>query len=243
MGLPALPALSNESIYLADSDAVPLEWRNAMEYMLRSRDQTIKPRDAEKPSDSTITRFCLATRLKWESLHMLIYLVRTRKTTLCYDTHGFIDKEDESTKHTKLRTRKAWSIETSYRKLLQKIAACAGDTIEKLQGTDILIRCKRSERDPSATTTTKDGRSFCYLGFTTEEGQPQLAWIETTPSFELHHLSPKPMIINPASCCHKEGCTINTSLLQCARCQNVFYCSRQHQKEEWVEHKLVCKPL
>ena len=37
-------------------------------------------------------------------------------------------------------------------------------------------------------------------------------------------------------------CSVNpdVALSSCARCQFVFYCSRECQKADWVKHKLVC---
>lgn len=31
------------------------------------------------------------------------------------------------------------------------------------------------------------------------------------------------------------------NLLKCGRCKNSFYCSKEHQKQHWKEHKLTCK--
>lgn len=31
------------------------------------------------------------------------------------------------------------------------------------------------------------------------------------------------------------------NLLKCGRCRNSFYCSKEHQKQHWKEHKLTCK--
>lgn len=31
------------------------------------------------------------------------------------------------------------------------------------------------------------------------------------------------------------------NLLKCGRCRNSFYCSKEHQKQHWKEHKLICK--
>ncbi|XP_048844107.1 egl nine homolog 1-like [Brienomyrus brachyistius] len=31
------------------------------------------------------------------------------------------------------------------------------------------------------------------------------------------------------------------NLLKCARCRSSFYCSKEHQKQHWKKHKLVCK--
>lgn len=31
------------------------------------------------------------------------------------------------------------------------------------------------------------------------------------------------------------------NLLKCGRCRSSFYCSKEHQKQHWKEHKLICK--
>lgn len=38
-----------------------------------------------------------------------------------------------------------------------------------------------------------------------------------------------------------ELCGKMENLLKCGRCRNSFYCSKEHQKQHWKEHKLTCK--
>ncbi|XP_023692069.1 prolyl hydroxylase EGLN3-like [Paramormyrops kingsleyae] len=38
-----------------------------------------------------------------------------------------------------------------------------------------------------------------------------------------------------------ELCGKMENLLKCARCRSCFYCSKEHQKQHWKKHKLVCK--
>ncbi|KAM6956498.1 egl nine homolog 1 [Aplochiton taeniatus] len=38
-----------------------------------------------------------------------------------------------------------------------------------------------------------------------------------------------------------ELCGKMENLLKCGRCRNSFYCSKEHQKEHWKKHKLICK--
>ncbi|KAM9847679.1 egl nine homolog 1 isoform 2-T3 [Aulostomus maculatus] len=38
-----------------------------------------------------------------------------------------------------------------------------------------------------------------------------------------------------------ELCGKMENLLKCGRCLTSFYCSREHQKQHWKEHKLICK--
>ncbi|KAL2082866.1 hypothetical protein ACEWY4_020639 [Coilia grayii] len=38
-----------------------------------------------------------------------------------------------------------------------------------------------------------------------------------------------------------ELCGKMENLLKCGRCRNSFYCSKDHQKQDWRKHKLVCK--
>lgn len=37
-------------------------------------------------------------------------------------------------------------------------------------------------------------------------------------------------------------CSI-TAKQRCAGCFNVFYCSRDHQKQHWKIHKSLCRPI
>ncbi|KAI3362635.1 hypothetical protein L3Q82_001714 [Scortum barcoo] len=38
-----------------------------------------------------------------------------------------------------------------------------------------------------------------------------------------------------------ELCGKMENLLKCGRCRSSFYCSKEHQKQHWKEHKLTCK--
>lgn len=38
-----------------------------------------------------------------------------------------------------------------------------------------------------------------------------------------------------------ELCGKMENLLICGRCRSSFYCSKEHQKEDWKNHKLICK--
>lgn len=38
-----------------------------------------------------------------------------------------------------------------------------------------------------------------------------------------------------------ELCGKMENLLKCGRCRNSFYCSKDHQKQDWKKHKLICK--
>lgn len=39
-----------------------------------------------------------------------------------------------------------------------------------------------------------------------------------------------------------ELCGKMENLLKCGRCRSSFYCSKEHQKQHWKKHKLICKP-
>ncbi|KAK0146377.1 Egl nine 1 [Merluccius polli] len=38
-----------------------------------------------------------------------------------------------------------------------------------------------------------------------------------------------------------ELCGKMENLLKCGRCRNSFYCSKEHQKQHWKKHKLICR--
>lgn len=38
-------------------------------------------------------------------------------------------------------------------------------------------------------------------------------------------------------------CGITANLLRCGQCRSVYYCSKQHQKQDWKKHKVSCKKL
>lgn len=42
----------------------------------------------------------------------------------------------------------------------------------------------------------------------------------------------------PAATC--AVCGLSDNLLRCARCHSSYYCSRQHQKQDWKQHKTTC---
>lgn len=41
--------------------------------------------------------------------------------------------------------------------------------------------------------------------------------------------------------CHKSEATLQTKLRKCSDCQDVYYCSAEHQKLDWKNHKSICK--
>ncbi|XP_063299455.1 egl nine homolog 1 isoform X2 [Pelobates fuscus] len=49
--------------------------------------------------------------------------------------------------------------------------------------------------------------------------------------------------VSPSECERQfcELCGKMENLLLCGRCRNSFYCSKEHQRQDWKNHKLVCK--
>jgi hypothetical protein len=41
--------------------------------------------------------------------------------------------------------------------------------------------------------------------------------------------------------CAIEGCDNKDKMSKCSKCKNVHYCSLEHQKQDWLTHKLSCK--
>lgn len=38
-----------------------------------------------------------------------------------------------------------------------------------------------------------------------------------------------------------ELCGKMENLLRCGRCRSSFYCSKEHQRQDWKKHKLICR--
>lgn len=238
-GFPVIPANSKESIYLNAFDEVPLEWRRQVyDYMCGG---TTDPEN--KVQDPITTRFRSTVTLNWKTLHLIVYLVQTRKTSLCYDTSGYLDKVTE---HVKLGVSRRWYTLHEYDKLLDYIHISTKDNLFNIRATDKLLRQKRAEPPVSKFgATTADGRSFTFASYFNEKGETQFSWLDLSHKAEMNRdqllqQKPPPPIIKGQCKCHSKECTITADLLQCSRCRNVFYCSVLHQREDWPLHKLVC---
>jgi hypothetical protein len=227
--IPKLPEGEIGSPYLATA-GVPNEWNDAV--MNALFDDRCMNSDAAK-------RFMISGDLLWKSMHALVYLVRTRKTTECYNTQDALSDIDESLipgENCK------WLVKFQYETILECIARSTGDKLVNILNTDISLRFKRSKRDPNTTITTSPGaRSFCFVGFRGETGQTVWKWVDIGYSDDLPQLTmlmPTPHYKGPR--CHTNECQVFSALLRCTRCKAVYYCSRAHQKDDWPQHKLVC---
>lgn len=41
--------------------------------------------------------------------------------------------------------------------------------------------------------------------------------------------------------CDLPGCVDQKALFQCSRCKLIKYCSQDHQRKHWKEHKVICR--
>ena len=224
-----LPSTSSSSIYLATAN-VPPQWEKEMMDALFF---------AGGGTDSPIMkRFCVCAGVDWRSLHILLHLVRSRKTSECYLTQGALNLIDESLKPGE---NCKWLIRGHYRSLLHTVAQCTKDDVQDLINFDLSLRYKRSKRDPSVTTTTEDGLSFAFVSYINDHGQSEWCWVDITLSNDKPQKTPlqsRPTYTGPS--CHAKDCHVAINLSQCGRCKSVFYCSKEHQSSDWPTHKLVC---
>ncbi len=230
IGLPPVPEKMSDSIYLNAAADVPMAWRRAAHRFLQDRQDEQECRRL----------FVMESGLDWRTIHILVHLIRTRKTTHCYDTNGQINLKTEfSVRKTKANWKGA---KKDYYNTLHTVASAIGDRSVDVFGCDTRIRAMRSAQpdNPFASITTKDGRQFCFIDYVNDQGCDQYSWIEVTLSSDLSPILP----ITPKSDqyhCHVKDCKVDNNLLQCSRCKNVFYCTSLHQKEDWSSHKLNCK--
>lgn len=232
-GIPPLPLKMDDSVYL-DTVGVPVEWRDQVMEALSKQNSRV-----DTSTQLTMKRFIISTRLDWRTVHLILYLVRTRKTTECYLTQGSLSKIDESLKPGE---NCKWLIHFRYEKILRSIAACTSDGYKAIHELDQSFRFKRAKRDPFNTVTTiPEGRSFCYLAFINDGGRVQSQWVDISLSNDApqsSHAEPKPAYAGPR--CNIKGCSVMTNLLVCSRCKNVHYCGVEHQKADWSLHKKEC---
>lgn len=229
-GFSPLPSSTDTSPYLL-TIGVPEAWK-----------KKVFDAACEGPSldsnNKVAKRFFIGNQFDWRTLHYVLFLVRTRKTTVCYNTQGALSKTDES-----LRPGEdcKWIIERDYIALLHLISFCTKDHIDVVKNLDMSLRYKRAKRDPTTTVTTHEGRSFCFVGFINDNGMTEWRWVDISLSNDKpqqNFLQPTPTYAGPT--CHVKGCCIFTGLMKCARCKAVYYCSNEHQKKDWSSHKALC---
>lgn len=227
-GIPPLPDAKDKSEYLG-TIGVPNVWNNAIMDAVFSNAPT---------SNVALRRFCVACDISWRAAHIIIFLVRTRKTSECYNTQGSLHEFDE----TLLPEEDCkWLINRSYEELLGLVARCTKDSLQNIKNVDQSLRYKRAKRDPLHTITTPNGQSFCFLAYLDESHKRCSTWVDVGLSNDLpkrDFLTPTPRYAGPQ--CHAKGCTIIDKLLRCSRCKSVFYCTREHQKSDWATHKTHC---
>ena len=230
LGLPALPVKMSDSVYLS-TVGVPSDWRDQVYEDLFGLNRNHRA--------ASLKRFVVNLRLDWRAVHLIIHLVRTRKTSECYNTQGSLRKNDETLKPGE---NCKWLIHYKYKEILKAIAVCTKESYDSVLAFDQSLRHKRSKRDPSSTVTNlEDGRSFCYISFVNDDGRLESLWVDITSSKDLpqkHFTEKMPVYDGPR--CHFVDCPIIYDLKKCARCKEVFYCSTIHQRNDWPEHKLVC---
>lgn len=227
-GIPAVPDTRDKSPYLG-TIGVPMSWNNAvMDSMFGN---TVS-------SESMLHRFAIACDVSWQATHVIIYLVRTRKTSACYDTQGSLHEFDDALKPGE---NCKWLINRSYDELLRLIARCTKEKPVDIMNLDQSLRHKRSKRDPTLTITTPKGQSFCFLTTLDESRKRVSTWVDVGLSNDLPQrtgFSPVPKYAGPR--CHIKECGAIDALLRCSRCKEVFYCTRDHQKMDWSSHKTHC---
>jgi MYND finger len=64
-----------------------------------------------------------------------------------------------------------------------------------------------------------------------------LAQKETTPLQQQQH----PASIGDNLCCRI--CGLDTNVRRCSRCKTAHYCSQEHQRLDWKQHKPDCKRI
>jgi len=90
-----------------------------------------------------------------------------------------------------------------------------------------LVEAKRHVQNALRNNASKlDDRNFFKFNFQT--GSTQMGNFEETKL-----LSKKPV----KACAI---CKATENLKQCSKCRSVYYCSREHQLEDWKTHKNVC---
>ncbi len=148
-----------------------------------------------------------------------------------------------------------------YRSCGCKNEKCANHVIAALRGSACLGALFMGSLTPTIGEYIQLTQNYCNA----EGRKPAVIAIDYLPHFEIFRCLMKDVNIyvgyysqpsdiekyfddlshnwlNPPRCklCEKTLAADGTALMQCGLCRNVYYCSKEHQKQDWKSHKKDC---
>jgi len=100
-------------------------------------------------------------------------------------------------------------------------------------------RLKKDLDDPASTLTAEEKATLMQL--LQQIGQDDTSnWRDLLAKTQAQ-LRQRPK--ECALCGKKEDPQQEVKLLGCGQCLVIFYCSKEHQKDDWPRHKSICKKL
>jgi hypothetical protein len=169
-----------------------------------------------------------------KTLWYLADIVRKTDTPSCYNTHGSLSEITGGY----INDTKEWKIFEFYKKFLIELSLICGNAYDTIYKYDISMRSKRARFNNASRSVTdpNTGRSFVFLCY--EKGTQIGGFMEITrTSDNLPQKSTDKIIYGGPKC---EVCNAFNLLMLCGKCKKVKYCSKEHQKQDWTHHKLVC---